>query len=63
MNWEKFVFHWEKLIFEPTGNSANRAELLALGKTLNFYSDHLMFCLSRQHVKWKHLQVQVYFQQ
>ena len=63
MNWEKYVFHWEKLNFEPIGNSAQKAEFLALGKTLNFYIDYLMFCPSRQRVKWKHLQVQVYIQQ
>ena len=48
---------------EPIGNSSHKAEFLALGKALNIYIDYLMFCPSRQHVKWKHLQVQVYIQQ
>ena len=49
--------------FEPIGNSAHNAGFLALGKALNTYINYLMFESSRQHVKWKHLQVQVYIQQ
>ena len=32
MNWEKYVFHWEKWNFEPTGNSAHTAEIFGLRK-------------------------------
>ena len=63
MNRGKYVFHWEKQNFELIGNFAHKVEFLALGKTLNIYIDYLMFCPSRQHVKWKHRQVQVYIQQ
>ena len=51
MNREKYVFHWQKLNFEPIGNSAHKAGFLALGKALNIYIDYLMFYPSRQHVK------------
>ena len=30
MNQEKYVFHWEKWNFEHIGNSAHKAEFLAL---------------------------------
>ena len=57
---KKHVFPWEKQNFEPFGNSGYKAGFLALGKALNIYIDYLMFYPSRQHVKRKHLQVQVY---
>ena len=34
MNWVKYVFHWEKWNFEPTGNFAYTAQFLTLGKAL-----------------------------
>ena len=48
MNWEKYVFHWQKWDFELILNSLHIAELLAL------------YYVSRPHVKPK---VQVYIQQ
>ena len=51
-NWEMYVFHWEKCNFERIGNFVHIAELLALGKALNFYINYLMFYQSRQHVKF-----------
>ena len=42
MNWEKYVFHWQKWDFELILNSLHIAELLAL-----YYA-------SRQHVKPNH---------
>ena len=53
-NWEKYVFHWEKLNFEHIGNSVHTEEFLALGKALHIYINYLMFYASRQHVKSKH---------
>ena len=55
--------HWEKQNFDPIRNSAQKVEVLASGKALNIYIDYLIFYTSRQHLKWKHLQVQVYIQQ
>ena len=40
--------------------SAHYKEILASEKTLDIYINYLMYYTSRQHVKWKHLQVQVY---
>ena len=34
INWDKYVFRWEKWNFEPTENSAYTAEVLAYGKAL-----------------------------
>ena len=55
MNWEKYIFHWEKWDFEPIMNSAHMAESLkrpkALVKALNKNMDYLLFYASRQHVK------------
>ena len=34
MNWEKYVLHWKKWNFEPIGNLAHTAEVLALRKAL-----------------------------
>ena len=54
MNRKKYVSHWEEWIFKPIGNSAHKAEFLALRKVLNIYIDYidyLMFYSSRQHVK------------
>ena len=34
INLDKYVFHWEKWKFEPIGNSAHTAEVLAYGKAL-----------------------------
>ena len=39
------------MYFEHAGNSVYTVELLALGKALNIYIDHLMLYQSRQHVK------------
>ena len=50
----KYIFHWEKLIFEHLGNSVHTVEILTLGKVLNIYINYLMFYTSRQHDKWKH---------
>ena len=46
--------------------SAHKADFLVLGKALNIninYIDYFMFNPSTKHVKWKHIQVQVYIQQ
>ena len=55
-NWEKYVFHWEKLNFERIGNSVQTAEFWHKKdpKYLYYINYHLMFYPSRQHVKWKH---------
>ena len=50
MNWEKYIFHWEKWDFEPIMNSAYMAELLALVDVLNKNMDYLLYYASR-HVK------------
>ena len=42
MNCEKYIFYWEKLNFEPTGNSAYKAEFLALGYKFTFNNDFMM---------------------
>ena len=34
VNWEKLIFHWEKLNFEPIGNSVHTKEYLVLAKVL-----------------------------
>ena len=52
MNWQKYVFPWEKWNFELIANSTHIAQLMALGKALNIYIDHLMFSPSRQYVKY-----------
>ena len=54
MNWQKYVFHWEKINFRPFANSAHTVKLLALGKTKNICINDLMFYPSRQLVKRKH---------
>ena len=60
----KYVFFWEELNFEHIGNSVYTTEFLALGgKALNIYINCSMISPSRQHVKWKHLNIQVYIQQ
>ena len=33
-NWKKYVFHWEKQNFAPTGNFAHTTEFLTWGKAL-----------------------------
>ena len=57
MNLEKWIFQWDKLKFEPIGNSVHTAEYLASGKTLlaklylkvkvytNLLSVHNLLCL------------------
>ena len=60
MNWQKYVFHWEKRNFELNANSVLTAELLALRKALYLYIDFLMFYSSR-HVKWKNLKYKFTF--
>ena len=45
MNWEKYIFHWEKWDFEPIMNSAHMAELFALVEAL---IDYLLYCTSRR---------------
>ena len=34
INWDKYVFRWEKWNFEPNENSAHTGEVLAYGKAL-----------------------------
>ena len=34
MNWEKWIFYWEKWNFEPIGSYVHTTEYLALGKAL-----------------------------
>ena len=34
INWDKYVFRWEKWNFEPNENSAHTAEVLTYGKAL-----------------------------
>ena len=50
MNWQKYVFRWEKWNFDSIANSAHTAASLDLGKALNIYIDYFMFYPSRQHV-------------
>ena len=50
MNWEKYIFHWEKWDFESIMNSAHMPELLALVEALNKNMDYLLHYSSR-HVK------------
>ena len=57
MNLEKWIFQWDKLKFEPIGNSVHTTEYLASGKTLlaklylkvkvytNLLSVHNLLCL------------------
>ena len=49
MNWEKYVFHWQKWNFELILNSLHIAELLVL-----YYA-------SRQHVKPNHFKCKFTF--
>ena len=60
------MFSTGKIEFWTHWQSVHKAEFLALGKALNIYTDYidyLMFYPGREHVQWKHLQVQVYIQQ
>ena len=63
MNWEKYIFHWEKWNFELIANSAHMAEPFVLGNSLkNLYQ--LLDVLPKQTTcDMKTLQVQVYIQQ
>ena len=51
MNWKKYVFHWEKLNFEPIMNCVHTAEILVVVKVLNKNIDYLLYYPSRQLVK------------
>ena len=42
VNWEKYVFDWEKWNFQPIASSVHTAEFLALRKALNIYIDNFL---------------------
>ena len=58
INHVKYVFHWEKLNFEPTGNFEHTTEFLILGKALLMllllYLQMLIVQISTQTVKQEH---------
>ena len=51
MNWEKYVFCWEKWNLEPIINTVQTAKLLGLGEALHKNIDYLMYCPSLKRVK------------
>ena len=50
----EFWIHWEFCVYH---------RIFGQGKALNIYINYLMFSPSRQHVKWKHLSIQIFIQQ